>query len=143
MGYQSMHVAEQNGLRGKLQKELPWTWCYAHQLELACRDGLSRLFKVIDDMSLRLYYLYAKSPKKSHELADIVEDIKEVWQFAEGGNLPVRSQSSQWINHKRKAQQRLVDRYGAYLNHIISLVEDETIKSNDRAHLKGYLKKWN
>ena len=38
-------------------------------------------------MLLRLFYLYAKSPKKSRELNNIVEDLKEVWGFASGGNL--------------------------------------------------------
>ena len=38
----SVNVAEQNGMKGKLQKELPWlrwVWCYAHRLELACKDA--------------------------------------------------------------------------------------------------------
>ena len=93
-------------------------------------------------MLLHLYYLYAKSPKKSRELADIVEDLKEVWEFSAGGDKPVRSQGSRWISHKRKALQRLVDRYGAYLNHVTALSEDQMIKSTDRARLKGYLKTW-
>lgn len=93
-------------------------------------------------MLLRLYYLYAKSPKKSRELADIVEDLKEVWEFSGGGDKPVRSEGSRWINHKCKALQRLVDRYGAYLNHVTALVEDQMIQSTDRARLEGYLKKW-
>ena len=36
-----------------------WAWCYAHRLELACKDSFtSHLFLDIDDMLLRLYYLY-------------------------------------------------------------------------------------
>lgn len=46
------------------------------------------------------------------------------------------------MNHKRKALQRLIDWYGAYLNHVIALSEDASLKSTDRAHLKGYVKKW-
>ena len=38
-------------MRGKTQRELPWlywAWCYAHRLELACKDALSsQLFKNI------------------------------------------------------------------------------------------------
>ena len=142
----SINIAEHNGMKRKLQKELPWlywTWCYAHRLELACKDAFSsQLFKDIAEVLLRLYYLYAKSPKKSRELADIVEDLKEVWEFADGGDLPVRSEGSRWINHKRKALQRLVGRYGAFLNHVTTLAEDRSIKSTDRARLQGYLKKW-
>lgn len=114
----SVNVSDQNGMKGKIQKELPWifwAWCYAHRLELACKDALSSpLFKDIVEMLLRLYYLYSKSPKKSRELPDIVENLKEVFDFPKGGNVPVRSQGSRWINHKRKVLQRFVDRYGAY-----------------------------
>ena len=35
-----------------------------------------------------------------------------------------------------------VDRYGVYISHLLTLVEDKTIKSDDRAKLKGYLQKW-
>ena len=142
----SVNVAEQNGMKGKLQKELPWlhwVWCYAHRLELACKDAFSsQLFKDVDEMLLRLYYLYAKSPKKSRELTDIVKDLKEVWEFADGGDIPKRAQGSRWINHKRKALQRFVDRYGAYVNHVITTSRDTSLKSTDRARLKGYLHKW-
>ena len=54
----------------------------------------------------------------------------------------MRSEGSHWINHKRKALQRLVDRYGVFLNHVMTLAEDQSIKSTDRACLKGYLKQW-
>ena len=98
-----------------------WAWYFAHQLELTCKDALSsQLFKDIDDMLLRLYFLYSKSPKKSQELSDIVEDLKEVFEFPKGGDLPVRSQGSRWINHKQKALQRFVDRYGAYINNLLT-----------------------
>ena len=142
----SVNLGEQNGMKGKMQKEIPWlywAWCYAHRLELACRDSLSsQLFKDITDMLLRLYYIYEKSPKKSWDLSDIVTDLKEVFEFKEGGDMPVRSQGSRWITHKRKALQRLVDRYGAYINHLTALVADRSISSTDRARLSGYLRKW-
>ena len=142
----TVNISAQNGVRGQIQNALPWlfwAWCYCHRLELACRDSLSSsLFKEIDEMLLRLYYLYEKSPKKCRELLDLVIDLKKVFVFPEGGNLPVRAQGSRWISHKHKALQRVVDRYGAYLHHLQTLVEDTTIKSIDRQRLKGYLLKW-
>ena len=143
----SVNIGEQNGMRGKLQKELPWpyfTWCYAHRLELPCKDA-SRCRLLRTWMKCcHLYSLYSKSQKKSRELKDLVEDLKEVWDFPDNGNLPVRSQGTRWIiSHKRKALQRLVDRYGAYINHVITLSEDQTMKTTDRARLKGYIKKSN
>ena len=54
----------------------------------------------------------------------------------------MRVSGSRWIAHKRKALQRVVDRYGAYPNHLTTLTEDKTIKSTDRQRLKGYLLRW-
>ncbi len=39
----AVNVSEQNGMFGKMKKELPWivwAWCYTHRLELACKDAL-------------------------------------------------------------------------------------------------------
>ena len=142
----SVNLSDQNGMRGKLQAALPWlywAWCYAHRLELACKDAFSsHLFHDIDDMLLRLYYIYKKTHRKCREHSDLIDDLKEVFEFPEGGNLPVRAHGSRWITYKRKALQRVVDRYGAYLNHLATLTEDTSIKSTDKQRLKGYLLKW-
>ena len=142
----AVNVAQQNGMRGIMQNAHPWlvwSWCYAHRLELACKNALtSKLFKDIEEMLLRLYYLYEKSPKKTRELGEIVEDLKEVFELPRGGNKPVRSQGTRWINYKRKALQRVVDRYGAYISHLTTLSEDHSLKGEDRMRLRGYLRKW-
>ena len=53
------------GLKGLIEEELPWVywmWCLAHRLELAVHDALKgTAFDVIDEMLLRLYYVYEKS----------------------------------------------------------------------------------
>ena len=54
----SVNISSQNGMRGKLCKQLPWfywMWCYAHRLELACKDACTS--QLCKDMLLRLYYL--------------------------------------------------------------------------------------
>lgn len=134
-----------NGMKGKLQAHLPWLhwqWCYAHRLELACKDSFrSQVMTDLTELLLRLYYLYSKSPKKSRDLTAIVEDLQEVYHLPKGGSIPVRSQGTRWIAHKRKALQRFVDKYGAYVSHLSSLVEDKNTKSVDRARLSGYLRK--
>ena len=56
--------------------------------------------------------------------------------------MPVRSQGSKWITHKRKALQRIVDSYDAYICHLTVLSEDRSLKSEVRACLTGYLRKW-
>ena len=41
-------------------------WCYAHRLELACKDAFSsQLFHDVEEMLLKLYYLYEKSAKSA------------------------------------------------------------------------------
>ena len=86
--------------------------------------------------------MYEKSPKKVRELKDIVEDLHEVFSYQGSNCIPVCSQGSCWLTHKRKAFQKVVDQHGAYINHLIALHRDESIKSEDRARLKGYVLKW-
>ena len=142
----SVNISQNNSLRARLLESVPWkfwSWCYAHRLELSSKDGLnSQLFKNIDETLLRLYYLYEKSFKKVRELKGIVEDLKEVYNFNNGGFIPVRSQGSRWITHKRRALQKVINQYGAYIAHLTTLCEDKTLKSEDRARLKGYVQKW-
>ena len=85
------------------------------------------------------YIIFTKSPNKTRELASIVEDLKEAFDFPGRGNVPIQSQGSRWINHKRRALQRMTDWYGAYMSHLIALSEDTSVKSEDRARLKGYV----
>jgi hypothetical protein len=142
----SVNVGIHHGMKAQMQETLPWiywAWCFSHRLELACKDSFtSSLFKDINEMLLRLYYLYHNSPKKSKELEAIGEDLKEVYHFPNGGNLPVRCQGTRWINYKRRALQRIVDRFGAYIVHLNALVSDSKVKAEDRAKLTGYLRKW-
>ena len=125
----SVNRAKQNGMRGIMQTVYPWfvwAWCYAHHLELACKNALTNtLFKDIKEMLLRLYFLYKKSRTW--------EELKEVFEFPKGGNKPVRSQRSRWTNHKRKALQRVVDGYGAYISHLTTLADDSSLNAQDRA----------
>ena len=62
-------------------------WCLAHRLELAIRDAIKgTTFDKIDDMLLKLYYLYKKSPKKCRELSEIVSDLKDCLTFDDHGD---------------------------------------------------------
>ena len=60
------------GLRGFMENEVSWVvffWCLAHRLELALKDALkATYFATLDEMLMRLYYLYEKSPKKCAQL---------------------------------------------------------------------------
>ena len=136
------------GLKGQIEGKLNWIfwmWCLAHRLELAIKDALSHTsFDLINEMLLRLYYLYENSPKKCRELEDVISDLRECMAFDDAGVKPaaVRSSGSRWVSHKLSAMKRVLSKYGAYTNHFASLSKDASIKPTDRSKLKGYYTKW-
>lgn len=135
-----------HGLKGLVEDRLPWVfwmWCMAHRLELAVKDALKgTAFDAIDDFLLRLYYLYEKSMKKCRELEDLITDLRECLSFDDAGVKPVRSSGSRWVSHKLNAMKQVISKFGAYTSHIATLSEDTSVKSTDRAKLKGYYSKW-
>lgn len=138
------------GVRGFLEESVPWVvvfWCYAHRVELALKDAFKdTLLSTVDEMLLRLYYLYEKSPKKCRELDDVISALKsylEPREFPEkGGNIPLRACGTRWVSHKVVAISRFLERYGAYIAHLITLTEDPAVKSTDKQKLKGYILQW-
>ena len=59
-----------------------WSWCLAHRLELAVKDALKGTsFDLINDMLLRLHYIYEKSPKKCRELEEVIKDLQHSCQL--------------------------------------------------------------
>ena len=122
-------------------------WCLAHWVKLALKDAFKdTLWSTIDEMLLRVYYLYEKSPKQCRELEEVVSELKsclEPHEFPKkGGNIPLRASGTRWVSHKVVAIGRLLDRYGAYIAHLITLIEDPAVKSIDKQKLKGYVLQW-
>ena len=140
------------GLRGYVEESVPWVvffWCLAHRLELSLKDALKgTLFSTIDDMLLRVYYLYHKSPKKCRELDEVVASLKLCLEQSEmphtrtKGNRPLRACGTRFVSHKVAAMNRFIDRYGAFLGHLTSLTEDATVLPADKQKMKGYILKW-
>ena len=128
------------GLKGLVEGKLTWIfwmWCLAHMIGLAIKDALNgTAFDLIDEMLLRLYYLYEKSPRKCRELEEIISDLKECLQFQDGGVKPIRASGSRWISHKLAALKRVLSKYGAYTHHLAALSKDSSLKSSDRASSK-------
>ena len=145
----SVNIAP-GGLRGHLEESVPWVvvfWCFAHRVELALKDAFKdTLWTTVDEMLLKVYYLYEKSPKKCRELEEVVSELKaclEPHEFpGKGGNIPLRACGTRWISHNVVAIGRLLDRYGAYIAHLITLTEDPAVKSIDKQKLKGYVLQW-
>ena len=44
--------------------------------------------------------------------------------------------------HKVGALETVIDRYGAYIGHLITLTEDSSVKAVEKQRLKGYIKQW-
>ena len=59
-----------------------------------------------------------------------------------GGVRPLRACGTRFIAHKVCALERIIDRFGAHLNHLVALIEDPKTKLVDRQKLKGYVTKW-
>ena len=104
------------GLKGLVERNIPWVywnWCFAHRIELAIKDALKNSsFTLVDDMILRLYYIYEKSPKKCRQLLEVVNDLKECFDFDDAGIKPVRASSMGYA--QVSAMKRVISKFGAY-----------------------------
>eukprot|EP00731_Ephydatia_muelleri_P012043 Em0006g937a len=111
--------------------------CWIKGVELAIKDALKSItFDLIDEMLLRMYYIYEKSSKKCRELENIITDLKQFMKFDDAGVHPV------WVTHKLSVMKLIISKFGAYTSHLAALSEESSTKAADRAKLKGYLKKW-
>ena len=64
-------------------------WCVAHRLELALKDSLKGAsFDDVDELILRIYYLYKHSPKNLWQLKELDEIYSKSFEFVEGGCQP-------------------------------------------------------
>ena len=67
----------------------------------------------MDEMLLRVYYLYEKSPKKCVELNEIVSELRQCLEPTDlpvkGGNRPLGACGTCFITHKVVALRRVVD----------------------------------
>ena len=122
-------------------------WCIAHRLELSFNDSLKNAcFTNNNEMLLRLYYLYEKSPKKCRELEDIVKKLKTCLgsdEFSHGrGVRPLRYSGTRFVTHKVAALNKVLERFDACVNHLCSLAQDSCVKSVYKQKLKGYIMRW-
>ena len=76
-----------------------FSWCVAHRLELALNNAFKGMtFNDNEDLLLRLYYLYKKSPKKLRQLKQLCELYKES-DFSEGGYRPKKESDNFLLLH--------------------------------------------
>ena len=143
----SVNSGDAGGVKALMLREKPWlifVWCMAHRLELALKDALVGTYFAdkVDNMLLRIYYLYYKSPKKLRELKDIYDLMRETMEFDSDGVRPYRACGTRWIAHKLKAMDRIFDKFGLYISHLEKVISDKTYTGKMRAKVKGYLRDW-
>ena len=84
----STNRGQLNGVIALMREKYPWVyfiWCLAHRLELSLKDAIGETcFKSVDEMILRLYYLYVKSPKKMRKLKELYASYKDLFSCTEG-----------------------------------------------------------
>ena len=62
--------------------------------------------------------------------------MKDEFEMDGDGIKPVKSTGTRWIDHRIRAMQRLVDKYGLHCQHLQHAIP-ETKKTKDRATLQG------
>lgn len=91
----AVNRGEKDGVIAILKRQLPWViyvWCVAHRLELSLKDALQgTVFDDVDEVLLRLYYLYENSPKKLRQLRELYGIYQQTFAFEEGGVRPKRA----------------------------------------------------
>ena len=119
---------------------VPWLvmmHCVAHRLELSLKDAFKdTYFEQIDELMMRLYYLYRRSPKGWRELKTVAGILKEHVLK------PSRSQGTRWIDHRRKALTCLATNYHSIATQFEEQAtgERKDIPAANAAKMKGYLK---
>lgn len=142
----SVNRGDKHSVKTILRENREWlifTWCVAHRLELALSDALSgTVFDDIDEMILRIYYLYQKAPKKLQELREMFDVFKGAMDYMDGSCKPKKASGTRWISHKLNAMKTILDKWGLYISHLQDLSQDKKVPAKARAKLTGYLKKW-
>ena len=81
----SVNRGDKSSVKTKFQEDMPWLvfgWCMAHKLELYIQDALKMTyFDKVDELVLRICYLYKRLPKKLRELSEIHDLVKESNEF--------------------------------------------------------------
>ena len=106
--------------------------CESHQVELSIADALkSTLFSEIDEILVKIYYLYKNSPKKMRQLTGLGETLEMAV------SAPVRANGTRWMEDNLRALNWINKNYGLLIAHFSHLTEDTTYPSAEKAKFKG------
>ena len=133
----SVNSGIHNGLGAKMRESIAWLsaiHCFNHSLELAVKDTFNTtFFKEVDNMLLRLFYLYRESPKRLRELKMFGEMYDQ--------SIPklYKSYGTTWIAHEVKAMEIALNNNGIYIKHLESLANTDS-QALKRAEIAGEVK---
>ena len=139
----SVNFGKNSGLIKLLQEDHPWIcfiWCFSHRLELAIKDALKEFIEPVEESLRHLFYLYTKSSKKFRELKNWYHILQDQFDMYGSGIKPVKSTGTRWIDHKLRAMERLVEKFGLYTQHLENVLESIR-SSKDKAILQGKFNK--
>ena len=117
-----------------MKEMAPWLIAvhyFNHRLELGVKDAFTgiKAFEDVDELLLKLYYFYQKSPKRLRDLRSFAEE------FGESVPKPTKACGTRWINHKWSAMKIALENYGKYIGHLREA-------SKGDSEMQGFLKKW-
>ena len=133
----SVNSGIHNGLGAKMRESTAWLstiHCFNHSLELAVKDTFNTtFFKEVDNMLLKLFYLYRESPKRLRELKMFGEMYDQ--------SIPklYKSYGTTWIAHEVKAMEIALNNNGIYIKHLESLANTDS-QALKRAEIAGEVK---
>ena len=133
----SVNSGIHNGLGAKMRESTAWLstiHCFNHSLELAVKDTFNTtFFKEVDNMLLKLFYLYRESPKRLRELKMFGEMYDQ--------SIPklCKSYGTTWIAHEVKAMEIALNNNGIYIKHLESLANTDS-QALKRAEIAGEVK---
>ena len=130
----SVNTGIHGGLGVKMKESAPWInviHCFNHSLDTFDKT----FFKEVDNMLLKLFYLYRKSPKRLRELKMFSE------MYDHSVPKPYKSYGTRWIAHKVKAMEIVLNNYRVYMKLSESLAHTDS-QALKRAEIVGEAKKW-
>ena len=135
----SVNTGIHNGLEVKMRELAAWLstiHCFNHSLELAFKDTFNiAFFKEVDNMLLKLFYLYQKSPKHLIELKMFGE------MYDQSIPKPYKSYGTRLTAHTVKAMEIVLNNYGIYIKYLESLANTNS-QALKGAEIEGEAKKW-
>ena len=135
----SVNVGKHKGVGTQLKEKAPWLQvihCFNHRVELALKDAFKNTqFEKIEEMLLKLYYLYQKSSKRLRELRELADAYEKTIPK------PTKCNGTRWIDHKYKAMQIVYENYGVFISHLESLAQTDS-QALKRNEIEGFSKKW-